>query len=149
MLDLYSNADYIGQAKALEIFKQLFSGCTVQYEQHYSDKSPIDIYVTATTKNGKVSTYAVECKDRNFSIDRYDDMMIERHKYNSIKSVSGYKPIYFNTFTDGYAVWNLQNTPYEERNVNCGKSTVEDKGKIDKVCYFLNKKDCIASGKTN
>lgn len=159
-MDLFTNYDYIGQAKALEVFKKLFSGCTVQYEQHYDDKSPIDIYVTATTKNGRISTYAVECKDRYFEHTSFSTpyrdtpagWAIDVPKYNNMVKAAekGYKPIYFNTFKDNtYVIWDVLKSEHTYGKYKAGKTTVVESEKIDKEGYFYQVKDCIFSGYTS
>ena len=63
-MDIFDSTDMHGQSRILPTIKALFSGCTLQIEQHYEDKGGVDIYITATTKSGKEVWYAIECKDR-------------------------------------------------------------------------------------
>ena len=108
-MDLFAYADKQGQSRILPTIKALFSGCTLQIEQHYEDKGCIDMYLTATTKNNKEVWYAIEFKDRKMSHTKYqyDGYIIEDKKIKSLLKAAnkGYRPIYINSFSDNYLIW--------------------------------------------
>ena len=151
-MDLYTNADATGQEKAVKILKDVFSNCTLDIEQHIEDKGRVDIIMTATTQSGVSKTYAIECKDRWFPHNQYPDMMIDKEKYDVLKSysASGYTPIYFNTFSDDtYIVWDLDKVDVDIRNVKTKRTTVEYNGYVDKPRCFFKTSDFTFSGTTS
>ena len=122
-MDIFDYADKKGQSRILPTIKALFSGCTLQIEQHYDDKNPIDIYITATTKNNKEVWYAIELKDRKMPHTKYqyDGYIIEDHKIKELMNAAnkGYRPLYLNSFNDDYVIiWNLNNIDLNE----CGET---------------------------
>lgn len=151
-MDKYSKADQQGQEIVVKILKRIFSGCTLDIDQHYDDMSPVDIYMTATTKDEKQTTYAIECKDRKYGHNTFSDSVIEIHKYDAVSATQedGYRPIYFNTFSDDtYLVWDLSKCKPIKRGMTSNKSTVESwKGKRTTPRYFLKNSDCKFSGTT-
>lgn len=151
-MDLYTNADATGQEKAVKILKDVFSNCTLDIEQHIEDKGRVDIIMTATTQSGVSKTYAIECKDRWFPHNQYPDMMIDKEKYDVLKSysASGYTPIYLNTFSDDtYIVWDLDKVDVDIRNVKTKRTTVEYNGYVDKPRCFFKTSDFTFSGTTS
>lgn len=122
-MDLFNDADKYGQSRILPTIKALFSGCTLQIEQHYEDKGGIDMYLTATTKSGKEVLYSIECKDRKMSHTKYqyDGYIIEDKKIKSLLKAHkmGYRPIYLNSFNDNYIIcWDLSKLDFGE----CGET---------------------------
>ena len=149
-MDIFSCVDAYGQNKALNIIKDIFSGYTLNIEQHIEDKGRVDILMTATTKN-KEYYYAIECKDRYFPHNHYDDMMIEVNKYNTLKDYSslGYKPIYLNTFSDDtYLIWNLNTCVKKEGYKTAKKTTVVEGEPVNRLRYFLPVSGYTFSGYT-
>lgn len=148
-MDIYEYADEKGQSKVLPILNDIFSGCTVTVEQHYADKSPIDLYVTVTNELSE-NKYAIECKDRQYNSTAFNEWMIEPRKYQRLLEAKeqGYIPLYFNTFSDNqYKVWDISKSYFKVDKFNCPISTVEDKGRKIQVRYLLNNNDAIYSGK--
>lgn len=148
-MDIYDKADYDGQLKAVEQLKKIFSGATLTIEQHFDDKANIDLYVTATTEN-TISTYAIECKDRQYTHTYSNEWFIEYSKYKRLMESKddGYKPIYLNTFKDDYiAIWNVNVSKpvWEEKELR--KTTVEDTGVKKKLVGKLQLKDSVYQGK--
>ena len=122
-MDIFDSTDMHGQSRILPTIKALFSGCTLQIEQHYEDKGGIDMYLTATTKSGKEVYYAIECKDRKMPHTKYqyDGYIIEDHKIKELMKAAnkGYRPLYLNSFNDDYVIiWNLNNIDFGE----CGET---------------------------
>lgn len=152
-MNKYNKADQQGQEIVVNILKEIFSACTLTLDQHYEDTSPIDIYMTATTKSGISRTYAIECKDREYTHNCFNDSVIEIRKYNDLieSQKNGYKAIYFNTFSDGaYLVWDINKCKPIKREMTSNKSTVEPwKGKRTSLRYFLKNSEFIYSGSTH
>lgn len=157
-MDVFNKADFEGQSKVIPTLKNLFSGCTLNIEQHYNTKNPVDIYITATTKNNTEHYYAIECKHRNFAHTKFEKYgyIIEHHKVKELmkESQRGYKPIYLNSFNDGYMlIWNLEEIDFNE----CGetgeltfkKTTVlKDETRTYKLNKItLMKNQCVWRGK--
>lgn len=122
-MDIFNEADMHGQSRILPTIKALFSGCTLNIDQHFDDKNPIDIYITATTKSRKEVYYAIECKDRKMSYTKYKDdgYIIEDKKIKELMKAAnkGYRPIYINSFNDDYVIcWDLSKLDFGE----CGET---------------------------
>ena len=123
MITEFNDADKYGQDKVMNTITTLLSGCTLQIEQHFNDTNPIDIYITATTKSRKEVYYAIECKDRKMPHTKYQDSgyIIEDHKMKELMKAAnkGYRPLYLNSFNDGYVIiWNLNKIDLNE----CGET---------------------------
>lgn len=125
-MDKFDLMDAKGQGVALQFIGAMFSAQTINYNQHFEDKYPVDIHLTATTKNNNEHWYAVECKHRDYRHNQFKDgWIIERHKIKDItkESAKGYRPCYLCTFNDGYcAVWDLSKINWDE----CGKTGLKD-----------------------
>ena len=79
--------------------------------------------LTAITKSGKEVYYAIECKDRKMSHTKYQDSgyIIEDHKMKELMKAAnkGYRPLYLNSFNDGYIIiWNINKIDLNE----CGET---------------------------
>ena len=140
-MDKYTQKDQQGQSKVVNELHKIFSACTLTIDQHYLDKSTVDIYVTATTQTGKESYYAIEAKDRDYNHNTFNDYILEIPKYNELIKKVKYKPLYVNTFKDNWmTIWNLNdidvNTVKKEYRY-LPKVTVEDKGKEWRWVYFV------------
>lgn len=146
--ELFHTADYAGQEKVVKILENVFSGCSLNIEQHYDDYD-LDIYMTATTKNNIVHKYVYECKDREyphtaFKTGKNAGWMISPYKYNKLLEASkrGYKPIYFNTFSDNtFCAWNILDCPYTNGTVDAAVYTVKPSEVVTKHSYFFHIKD--------
>lgn len=107
-MNKFNEADKIGQEKILPTLKYLFRKCNLNIDQHIDDCGHIDIYFTATTKNGTEYYYAVECKHRRMPHTRYDNYILEKNKEKYLMEDSKYKPLYLNSFDDGWIIiWDL------------------------------------------
>lgn len=150
-MDIFSETDKKGQNKVVNILKDIFSSCTLNIEQHYEDKAYVDILMTATTVSGITQKYAIECKDRWYKSTSFNEWMLEEHKYNHLMNFKkqGYKPIYFNTFSDDkYMLWDVSKDEWEKRVFNCPNTTVIDSGRNDKIRFLLPSTACTYSGVT-
>ena len=165
-MDIFDKTDYRGQAIAVPVIKQIFSGRTINNLVQDYEKGGIDIYVTATTKSGEVRMYAIECKDRKPEHTAYQKPFTDRDtgievnagwamdmpKYNKMlrASLSGYIPLYFNSFGDGtYAIWNAVESPHTYGKYKAGKYTVIPSDKIWKDGAFYEFKNAILTGYTS
>lgn len=151
-MDKFSEYDKKGQDKAVTILKDIFSNCTLDIEQHIEDKGKVDIIMTATTPKGKKYKYAIECKDRYYPHNQYEDWMLEEHKYRDLMEYaeSGYKPIFMNTFSDNtYICWNVSECQMHKKMFTTTKTTVEDNGSIQRYRYMLPTSECTYSGTFN
>lgn len=141
-MDKYQIYDEKGQAKVVDQLCKIFSGQTVNFEQHYIDKSTVDIGMTATTSNGKAYVYCLEAKDRTYAHTAFGgEWMIEEHKLNELLTREG-KPFYVNTFSDDWIVfWDLSKIDIKSIRKewkNLPKSTVDPSlGKSIRPVYYL------------
>lgn len=165
-MDLFDTTDYKGQAIAVPVIKQIFSGRTINNLVQDYEKGGIDIYVTATTKSGEVRMYAIECKDRKPEHTAYQKPFTDRdtgivvnagwamdmpkyHKMENAKT-NGYIPLYFNSFGDGtYAIWDAIESPHTYGKYKAGKYTVIPSDKVWKDGAFYEFKNAILTGYTS
>lgn len=149
-LTKYQQKDYEGQLKALPVLKNLFKNCSdLIIEHHILDNGRIDIFVTATTNSNVVHKYAIECKHRDFSSTTYDSIMLNPDKWGWLIAYSklGYKPLFFNTFTDNtYMIWDVRGE-WDVAEVTVPVSTVDkSKGKTVEPRFYLPNNKAIAKG---
>ena len=165
-MDLFDERDKKGQDIAVPVIKQIFSGRTINnLVQDYS-KGGIDIFVTATTKNGTVRRYAIECKDRTPKHNTFEKPFKDKEtgkivnagwamdmpKYNKMlrASLDGYISLYFNSFSDGiYAIWNAIESPHTYGEYRANKYTVIPSDEIWKDGAFYEFKNAILTGYTS
>lgn len=147
----FNDYDRKGQQKVMNILPNLFSGCTLNFEQHIDDNGKVDIFMSATTQT-RMYKYAIEAKDRWYTHNYFDTWVLEEDKYKELMKhyQNGYKPIYFNTFSDGkYLVWDLSKTDCTNTgNLTTPKTTVEDRGKVTRKRIFLPVSGATYSGTT-
>lgn len=154
-MDIFEKTDKKGQEKVIPILYALFSGASIEIEQHWEDKGAVDILMTATTSNGNIRLYAIECKDRDFKHNtQFKDggWILEKKKYYDLMDLylKGYKPLYFNTFNDNtFIIWDVSKINPEVIEKVCKKTTVVDRGKQKKPQILLDVKDYICSGHTS
>lgn len=143
-----------GRAKLVEDFKN--SKCEMIYEFTKGKYESIDCFATAASINQK---YAIELKNRDISIDKYDDVLLELHKYNALMIAyeeSGYTPIFRVYYKDGKLTYNLLQLKDVENRVEempCAESIFNYEHKIIKKIIMLKKEEAInvkkRSGKYN
>lgn len=115
-MNKFFEADVKGQNKVLPVLRNMFSGFNTKVEPHFDDYTAIDIYMSASTSS-TLYKYAIECKDRDMSHDKYDSYILEDSKREKLLEAfkEGYKPIYINTFTDDYmVVWDLSKIDFND-----------------------------------
>ena len=132
-----------GRKKLVEDFKN--SKCEMIYEFTNERYDSIDCFATASTGD----KYAIEIKNRDISIEKYDDVMMELHKYNALMIAyeeSGYTPIFRIYYKDGKLSYNLLQLKDVENRVEempCAESTFNYEHKITKKIIMLKKEEAI------
>ena len=132
-----------GRTKLVEDFKN--SKCEMIYEFTKGKFDSIDCFATACTGD----KYAIELKNRDISIDKYDDVLLELHKYNALMiayAESGYTPIFRIYYKDGKLSYNLLQLKDIENRVEemkCAESTFNYEHKINKKIILLKKEEAI------
>ena len=132
-----------GRTKLVEDFKN--SKCEMIYEFTKGKFDSIDCFATACTGD----KYAIELKNRDISIDKYDDVLLELHKYNALMIAyeeSGYTPIFRIYYKDGKLSYNLLQLKDIENRVEempCAESTFNYSHKINKKIIMLKKEEAI------
>ena len=131
-----------GRKKLLEDFKN--SKCEIEYEFTKGKFDSVDCFATACTGD----KYAIEIKNRDISIDKYDDVLLELHKYNALMVAhieSGYTPLFRVYFQDGKLTWDISKIDVENRveEMSCAESTFNYSHKITKKIIMLKKEEAI------
>lgn len=132
-----------GRSKLLEDFNN--ADCEIEYEFTKGKYDSIDCFATASTGD----KYAIEIKNRDISIDKYDDVMLELHKYNALMIAheeSGYTPIFRIYYKDGKLSYNLLQLKDVENRVEemkCAESTFNYEHKVIKKIILLKKEEAI------
>lgn len=76
------------------------------YENNNKEKARIDL-MFAVSSNTKYQKYAIEIKERNNTIDKYDDIMFEEDKMDELKKLEnedGYISYFVNVFNNDSAL---------------------------------------------
>ena len=131
-----------GRTKLVEDFKN--SKCEMIYEFTQEKFDSIDCFATASTGD----KYAIEIKNRDISIDKYDDVMLELHKYNALMIAyeeSGYTPLFRVYFQDGVLTWDISKIDVNDRveEMPCAESTFNYEHKVVKKIIMLKKEEAI------
>lgn len=131
-----------GRKKLVEDFKN--SKCEIDYEFTKGKFDSIDCFATANTGD----KYAIEIKNRDISLDKYDDVMLELHKYNALMIAhvySGYTPLFRVYFQDGVLTWDISKIDVENRveEMPCAESTFNYSHKVVKKLIMLKKEEAI------
>ena len=132
-----------GRTKLVEDFKN--SKHEIEYEFTKGKYDSLDCFATASTGQ----KFAIEIKNRDISIDKYDDVMLELHKYNALMIAyeeSGYTPIFRVYYKDGKLTYNLLQLKDVENRVeemSCAESTFNYEHKIVKKIILLKKEEAI------
>ena len=131
-----------GRTKLVEDFKN--SKCEIEYEFTKGKFDSIDCFATASTGQ----RFAIELKNRDISIDKYNDVMLELHKYNALMIAyeeSGYTPLFRVYFQDGVLTWDISKIDTENRveEMPCAESTFNYSHKVVKKIIMLKKEEAI------
>ena len=137
-----------GRAKLVEDFKN--SKHEIEYEFTKGKYDSVDCFATASTGD----KFAIEIKNRDISIDKYDDVLLELHKYNALMIAyeeSGYTPIFRVYFQDGVLTWDISKIDINDRveEMKCAESTFNYSHKKIKKIIMLKKEEAINDKKRN
>ena len=93
-------------------------------------------------------TTSGDIKNRDISIDKYDDVMLELHKYNALMIAyvsSGYTPLFRVYFQDGVLTWDISKIDVNGRveEMSCAESTFNYDHKVVKKIIMLKKEEAI------
>lgn len=132
-----------GRRKLVEDFKN--SKHEIEYEFTKGKFDSIDCFATAASTGDK---YAIELKNRDISIDKYDDVLLELHKYNALMVAheeSGYTPLFRVYFQDGVLTWDISKIDINDRveEMTCAESTFNYSHKVVKKIIMLKKEEAI------
>ena len=131
-----------GRKKLIEDFNN--SKCEMIYEFTKGKFDSIDCFATASTGD----KYAIELKNRDISIDKYDDVLLELHKYNALMITyeeSGYTPLFRVYYKDGVLTWDISKIDVNDRveEMPCAESTFNYEHKVIKKIIMLKKEEEI------
>ena len=131
-----------GRKKLVEDFKN--SKYEIEYEFTKGKYDSIDCFATASTGD----KFAIEIKNRDISIDKYNDVMLELHKYNALMIAfeeSGYTPLFRVYFQDGVLTWDISKIDVDGRieEMPCAESTFNYNHKVVKKIIMLKKEEAI------
>lgn len=137
-----------GRRKLVEDFNN--ADCEMIYEFTKGKYESIDCFATASTGE----KFAIELKNRDISIDKYDDVMIELHKYNALMIAheeSGYTPLFRVYFQDGVLTWDISKIDINGRveEMKCAESTFNYSHKKIKKIILLKKEEAIDKKRSN
>ena len=146
----YKEYEQKGRDKLLKDFNN--SNTPIEYEFTNNRYNTIDCFATATTTN---TTYAIEIKNRDISIDKYEEYILELHKYKCLMTAYeeyGYKPIYRCYFKDGVLTWDLsllKNVEERITEIKAAESTQDYDNKVMKKIILLKKDEAIDKNRGN
>ena len=131
-----------GRRKLIEDFNN--ADCEMIYEFTKGEYESLDCFATASTGQ----KFAIELKNRDISIDKYDDVLLELHKYNALMVAheeSGYTPLFRVYFQDGVLTWDISKIDINGRveEMSCAESTFNYSHKIIKKIIMLKKEEAI------
>ena len=137
-----------GRKKLIEDFNN--ADCEMIYEFTKGKFDSIDCFATASTGD----KYAIELKDRDISLDKYDTYLLELHKYNALMVAyieSGYTPLFRVYFQDGVLTWDISKIDVSDRveEMKCAESTFNYSHKVVKKIIMLKKEEAINDKKRN
>ena len=131
-----------GRTKLVEDFKN--SKCEMIYEFTKGKFDSIDCFATASTGQ----RFAIELKNRDIPLDKYDTYLLELHKYNALMTAhidSGYTPLFRVYFQDGVLTWDISKIDVNDRveEMPCAESTFNYSHKVVKKIIMLKKEEAI------
>ena len=137
-----------GRTKLVEDFNN--ADCEMIYEFTKGKYDSVDCFATASTGQ----KFAIELKNRDISIDKYDDVMMELHKYNALMIAyiySGYTPLFRVYFQDGVLTWDISKININGRveEMKCAESTFNYYHKRIKKIILLKKEEAIDKKRNN
>lgn len=122
--------DRESKKRVMEALKKAYAPNIFTYEIDPDPYAKIDCRAIGITNNGKTIHYAIECKHRNFTADKYDSFYCEPSKYQSLlfyTICNGVDRAYIaNEFSDGaILLWNVDDLdPNDTEDVMIARTTV-------------------------
>lgn len=121
--------DRYSKHRIMEALKKAYAPNVFIYEIDGNSKSIIDCRAIGITKD-KTIHYAIECKHRNCTADKYDAYYCEPSKYQSLNWARLYdnvdRSLIANEFSDGtILLWNINDLdPNDTEDVRIARTTV-------------------------
>ena len=122
--------DWDSKVATMEAMKERYKPNIFTYEIDGNSKSIIDCRAIGITPNGKTIHYAIECKHRNCTADKYDAYYCEPSKYQSLVFETIHngvdRALIANEFSDGSIyLWNINDLdPNDTEDVRIARTTV-------------------------
>ena len=122
--------DLDSKKRVMEAMRDAYAPNIFTYEIDENPKAIIDCRAIGITKNGKTIHYAIECKQRNCTSDKYDAYYCETGKYQSLNWARLYDNVdrayIANEFSDGSIyLWNINDIdPNDTEDVMIARTTV-------------------------
>ena len=122
--------DWDSKVRTMEALKKAYAPNVFTYEIDENPKAIIDCRAIGITPNGKTIHYAIECKHRNCTADKYDAYYCETGKYQSLNWARLYDNVdrayIANEFSDGSIyLWNINDLdPNDTEDVMIARTTV-------------------------
>lgn len=135
-----------GRQKLINDFNN--AECEMMYEFTNERYDSVDCFATACTGE----RYAIEIKNRDISIDKYNKVMLEVHKYKALMTLyeeSGYTPIFRVYFRDGRLSWDLTKINVNVEEMPCAESTQNYGKKVVKKIIMLDKEQAVDKKRGN
>ena len=121
--------DCDSKKRVMEAMKERYKPNIFTYEIDPDQYAKIDCRAIGITKD-KTIHYAIECKHRNFTADKYDAYYCEPNKYQSLLLETMYngvdRALIANEFSDGtILLWNIKDLdPNDTEDVRIARTTV-------------------------
>ena len=122
--------DWDSKVRTMEALKKAYAPNIFTYEIEENPKAIIDCRAIGITPNGKTIHYAIECKHRNCTADKYDAYYCETGKYDTLNWARLYDNVdrayIANEFSDGtILLWNINDLdPNDTEDVRIARTTV-------------------------
>lgn len=122
--------DWDSKKRVMEAMRDAYRPNLFIFEIDENPKATIDCRAIGITKDNKTIHYAIECKHRNFTADKYDSYYCEPSKYQSLLFDTIYNGVdrsyIANEFSDGSIyLWNINDIdPNNTEDVMISRTTV-------------------------
>lgn len=122
--------DLDSKKRVMEAMKERYKPNLFTYEIDPDPYAKIDCRAIGITKDNKTIHYAIECKQRNCTADKYDSFYCETGKYQSLLFDTIYNGVdrayIANEFSDGSIyLWNINDLdPNDTEDVRIARTTV-------------------------
>ena len=122
--------DRDSKVRTMEALKKAYAPNIFTYEIYPDQYAKIDCRAIGITKDNKTIHYAIECKHRNCTADKYDAYYCEPSKYDTLNLARLYDNVdrayIANEFSDGtILLWNINDLdPNDTEDVMIARTTV-------------------------